>query len=304
MWVKPWRMKEGFLIGGGLLVTGLVLQAAVGPVQWDLLAFPVNLVFLLVFLALLVTAWLLRRKVHLFEWMMHLNAAVPALCFVIALTILMGLIPQRENGGIPWLSRMLTFWPFVLSYVWMIAIVGLATINHLLRFRWREIPFLLNHLGLFLALVCGALGAPDTQRLHMTAKEGETEWRATDETGAVHELDIAVELHDFIMEEYPLQPGARARVPKRFASDVTVYTKKGAVVPAVIEVNKPIVVEGWKLYQYDYDAEKGPDSEISVLELVRDPWLPFVHAGILMMIAGALSLFFFMAPRPKKEDKR
>ena len=39
MWTKPWKMKEGFLIGGGLLALGLVLQAAVGPVHWDGLAF-------------------------------------------------------------------------------------------------------------------------------------------------------------------------------------------------------------------------------------------------------------------------
>ncbi|MBQ5438585.1 MAG: hypothetical protein IIU34_02985, partial [Bacteroidales bacterium] len=75
-------------------------------------------------------------------------------------------------------------------------------------------------------------------------------------------------------------------------------------IPAVIEVNKPLQADGWKIYQYDYDEEKGTESEISVFELVREPWQPFVRAGILMMLAGALCLFFFMAPRPKKEDKQ
>ena len=297
-------MKRGFLIGAGLIVVGLVLQALAGPFHWEWLAFPVNLTVLLVFLGLLVAAYLLRRKLSFFSWMMTLDAAVPAVIYARALTLLMGFTAQREDGsGIPWISQMLDFWPFVLSYAWLMAILGLTTVKHLLQFNVREIPFLLNHLGLFLALVCGALGAPDTQSLHMTTREGETTSQATDEAGVVHELDLSVELHDFIMEEYPLQPGAKRRMPKRFASDVTVRTKNGAVIPAVIEVNKPLQAGGWKMYQYDYDEEKGTESEISVLELVREPWQPFVRTGILMMLAGALCLFFFMAPRPKKEEQ-
>lgn len=36
MWVKPWKMKEGFLIGGGLLFAGMLLQVATGPIRWEL----------------------------------------------------------------------------------------------------------------------------------------------------------------------------------------------------------------------------------------------------------------------------
>lgn len=304
-WTKPWRLKEGFLIGGGLLVAGLLLQATVGPVPWDLLAHPVNIVLLLVLLALIGIMYALRRKVYLFEWMMHLQAAVPALCYALGLTILMGLVAQREEGGgIPWLSQMLDFWPFVLAYTWMMVILGMVSLGHLLRFRLKEIPFLLNHVGLFLALVCGALGAADTQRVHMTTREGETQWQAEDEAGNLQELDIAIELHDFIMEEFPMQPGAKMRVPKRFASDVTVHAKTGEQVQAVIEVNKPLKVSGWKIYQYDYDSEAGVESQISIFEMVRDPWQPFVLAGILMMLAGALCLFLFMAPKAGKKEEQ
>ena len=43
MWVKPWNMKEGFLVGGGLLFTGVLLQVAIGPIRWELFAWPVKL---------------------------------------------------------------------------------------------------------------------------------------------------------------------------------------------------------------------------------------------------------------------
>ena len=304
MWTKPWKMKEGFLIGACLLLAGVLLQAAAGPFPWDRMARPVNLLLLIGLLALIGVFYALRRKVYLFEWMMHLEAAVPALCYALGLTILLGLVAQREEGGgIPWLSQMLDFWPFVLAYTWLMILCGLVSLKHLLHFNLREIPFLLNHLGLFMALVCGALGAPDIQRVHMTTREGETEFRAEDERGSMHELDISIELHDFIMEEFPMQPGAKMRVPKRFASDVTVYPKSGDPVHAVIEVNKPLQVAGWKIYQYDYDSDAGVESQISIFEMVRDPWQPFVLTGILMMLAGAFCLFLVMAPKVGKKEE-
>ena len=38
------------------------------------------------------------------------------------------------------------------------------------------------------------------------------------------------------------------------------------------------------------------------LELVRDPWLPAVYAGICLMLAGAACLFLLMAPKPVKKE--
>ena len=82
------------------------------------------------------------------------------------------------------------------------------------------------------------------------------------------------------------------REPKRYASEVTVYSESGEKVDAVIEVNHPLEIEGWKIYQLSYDEALGRWSDTSVFELVRDPWLPWVYAGIYMLLAGALLTFF------------
>ena len=42
MWKKPWTMKEGFLIGGGLVVIGLMVQLCFGAVPWSAIAWPLN----------------------------------------------------------------------------------------------------------------------------------------------------------------------------------------------------------------------------------------------------------------------
>ena len=80
--------------------------------------------------------------------------------------------------------------------------------------------------------------------------------------------------------------------PKRFSSEVQVLTKSGISNRAVIEVNKPYKITGWNLYQFDYDKKRGKWSDLSIIELVRDPWLPVVYAGIFMLIAGAAFMFW------------
>lgn len=172
MWNKPWKMKEGFLIGGGLLVVGLLLQITLGPIDWSLLAWPVNLVLLVLLLAAIGVMFALRRKVYAFEWMMHAEAAVPCLSYATALTILMGLLPQVEDAGIPWLSQMLRFWPFVLIWTWMVLVSALTALNHLVRWKIKEIPFLLNHLGFFLTVVSATLGNPDIHLVQFTVSGG------------------------------------------------------------------------------------------------------------------------------------
>ncbi|WP_446784901.1 cytochrome c biogenesis protein ResB [Macellibacteroides fermentans] len=81
--------------------------------------------------------------------------------------------------------------------------------------------------------------------------------------------------------------------PKRYVSEVTIFTEDGKSIPATIEVNKPIKVNGWKIYQLSYDETMGKWSRTSTFELVRDPWLPVVYTGITMMLLGAVYLFAF-----------
>ena len=103
----------------------------------------------------------------------------------------------------------------------------------------------------------------------------------------VKELPIAIELKKFIMEVY--DDGS----PKRFASDIQILTKSGKNIEATVDVNKPVEVDGWKIYQYGYDTQMGANSNTSILELVSDPWLPLVYTGIYMMLGGALCMFVF-----------
>ena len=294
MWTKPYGMKEGFLIGGGLILAGLMLEMSVGPVHWGTFRWPANMVVLCGMLLTLAIVFALRGRIHAFRFIGTASAAVPALAYAVILTAVMGLTRQRADGA--GLNNMLTFWPFVLIYVYMTVILSQVILRRLAHFRWkRDIPFMLSHLGLFIALVCGTLGNADMQRLKMITVVGEPEWRALGPLGTVVELPLAIELKQFVMETYD------DGTPKRFASDILVHTQGGKSIKATVDVNKPATADNWKIYQYGYDTNMGAQSNTSILELVSDPWQPLVYTGIWMMLAGAVCMLVF-GVRRKQHD--
>ena len=293
-------MKEGFLIGAGLIIAGLMLELSTGRVDWDAFRWPVNGVVLVGFLALITIIFLLRKRVYGFQFIGTYKAAIPALVYAVVLTIIMGLTRQEVNGT--WLNNMLSFWPFVLIYVYIAVILGLVVIRQVSSFRFQVSGFrfqvsTLSHLGLFLAMTTATLGNADMQRLKMITVKGAPEWRALTSQQQIVEMPIAIELKEFIMETY--DDGS----PRRFASDIQILTKTGKNIQATVEVNKPVEVDGWKIYQYGYDTQMGAMSQYSILELVSDPWLPLVYTGIYMMLAGAVCMFILGGRSRVSENK-
>lgn len=76
--------------------------------------------------------------------------------------------------------------------------------------------------------------------------------------------------------------------PKRFSSDLEWFSPDGKKGNATVEVNKPYSLNGWKLYQYGYDETLGRWSQTTILEAIRDPWLPIVYLGLALALIGTL----------------
>ena len=444
MWNKPYTLKEGTAIVAGLLVTGGLLQVTLGPLEWGLFAWPANFITLILFVFLLIVAFLLRKRSYFCLFMSTMQAAIPAIAAAAILTFIMGVTKQVAEGKRPMdpvgLTKMLSFWPFILVYVWMTAIVGEVTINQIARFSWRRFPTLVSHVGLFLILTCGTLGSADMLRVKMYCETGQPEWRGLDAFNNVHQLPVAIQLEKFTIDEYPpklmlidktgrplpqdkpenllvdngmksgqlldckidilkridnavpvmlskmigkmpegmmgnirmdslgqarnkdgyiasdasgsacallvrvtigvnangssdsnlikgqkqvvtgwitsgsylfpyqalrLKDGRMLampnREPRRFASLVNIYTQSGQNIQTEIEVNKPFTIEGWKIYQLSYNEQMGKWSNLSVFELVTDPWLPVVYIGIFMLLIGAVGMFL-TASRTKEVE--
>jgi hypothetical protein len=80
--------------------------------------------------------------------------------------------------------------------------------------------------------------------------------------------------------------------PKRFMSDIEVYTPDGLIKKALLEVNKPLRAGSWTIYQYGYDNKAGRLSSYSSIELVYDPWAIPVYIGFIMIALGAVVLIW------------
>ncbi|HKK60350.1 MAG TPA: cytochrome c biogenesis protein ResB [Salinivirga sp.] len=385
-WRQPWGYPEGILLAVGLFITGLALDFFTRtPIPKPTFPFNISLGALLI--SILAVLHFYRKSSRLIRWMSSVPAAISALGLFTLLSVLMGLIPQQAAGA-PGLFNMLDSWAYLLSYAWLLIVLGLSALKRIRPFKLKHTGYLLNHVGLWIAFAAAGLGAGDLSRLNMYLQEGQTTWYAYNENRTRIELPFAFKLKDFVLENYPakialisqgnseilkqngkpliadlpvddsinmagynirtmtyisnairmkenhfqpsqdtgavqaammsingvrygwVSPGnfmyasrllsindsiALAMLkpePKRYASEVEVFSKNGNRFEEVIEVNKPLRIEGWKVYQTDYDQRFGRWSRLSVLELVRDPWLPVVYVGLFMMIAGAFWLIF------------
>jgi len=167
MWRRPWGFREGFIVGAGLVLTGVLLQLAVGRIHWEFMAFPVNAAVGLLYLGAIVAAHLAAGRIYLFRWLGGGVSATVSLSCTAAATVVMGLIPQVASHAPAadrlGLHQMISAWPFFLLYAWLATSLGLALLRGIRPFGWARIPFLLNHLGLFIALLSATLGSADMQ---------------------------------------------------------------------------------------------------------------------------------------------
>lgn len=81
--------------------------------------------------------------------------------------------------------------------------------------------------------------------------------------------------------------------PKNYISEIELFLPQGKHSDFLLEVNQPYSYNEWEIYQLSYDDEFGKWSDSSVVELVKDPWLPVIYTGIFLMLAGALYLFWY-----------
>ncbi|MDD3860058.1 MAG: cytochrome c biogenesis protein ResB [Bacteroidales bacterium] len=90
--------------------------------------------------------------------------------------------------------------------------------------------------------------------------------------------------------------------PKYFGSEIKLYTKSGITNKIhKIEVNKPLEIGNWKVYQTSYFKTPEFKGYVSVFTAVFDPWLNATYCGIALMFIGAISLIFKRKISKKEE---
>ena len=90
--------------------------------------------------------------------------------------------------------------------------------------------------------------------------------------------------------------------PKRFMSDIKLFTQDGLEKEARLEVNQPLKAGHWMIYQHSYDEQADGMSTFSGFELVYDPWLNILYLGLIMASLGSLGLIWRGRSRPSTKS--
>lgn len=228
---------------------------------------------------------------HIFAFPLSLIlAVVPLLCVVlcrnsafgkrlaygpvaVALMVIASLFVAVE--GI-WGFGLYRHWTFVAVVLLMLLSLGFAALSDLKR---RSYSSMISHLGLFLVLSGGMFGSPDRIDAQMWVfSDGRREQLSFDSDGNVVQLPFGIALKEFRIDYY--DDGVS---PKQYTSTLDIDGKEFAA-----SVNHPCRYRGYRIYQSGYDVGEG---RYSILKIVRDPWLPVVALGaLLLFIATILSL--------------
>lgn len=139
------------------------------------------------------------------------------------------------------------------------------------------IGFVLNHLGILIIVGAALFGAPDVSRSRMVVQRGQATHYAYSADGTVVPLPFGVTLEDFSIEYY-----ADGHTPRQFTSHILVDGHH-----LTTQVNAPASYQGYTLYQHSYDRTA---SRYTVLQVVRDPWLPLIYLGMVLLAAGSILL--------------
>lgn len=386
-----------------LLFCSLILQLIFGSIDIAIFAFPTNLMVLFELVAVIVALHLFLRKTAIVRWLSSPSAAIAAILFFSIWVIIMATIPQNSKAKLIFnLNEVLFTWMFAASTLFLLISLGLVTLRHITPMNFKNCSFLINHIGLWLTISTGILGAADRSELMMQVYEKQVIWYGQDKNGKTVELPLAIRLEDFVMKGHPpkialidstgkpykskgdqltevtgkeiktidhyeisitqylrdakwngvkfinapgmpaVAPAALVNIdygevmlddiwiasgsysqfpvaypleknkllallppePSYFGSKVTLYAQTdSSATTEIISVNQPVSCEGWTIYQYDYDNQLGNDSQYSIFLLVKDPWLPIVYIGIILMMMGALLLMFTKIKVKNKEEQ-
>ncbi|MBP3682622.1 MAG: cytochrome c biogenesis protein ResB [Rikenellaceae bacterium] len=279
--LAPKRTLWLVLAVSATLGVSAIVQAIVGAFPLSIVRFPLNVILMALWLVLLVELYRRRDRSKVAQLLLSQAATVISLVLMAAVGIVLGL--QREPASTAWPTVVAVL--FVLSHLTLVTLRGWRNATGV---RWR---FVVNHAGLWLALVAGFWGAPDREQVRaMVTREVPTR-EAYDMSGRTTTLDCELQLVDFKIDYYT------EGQPSMFEATVAVDGES-----ATLQVNHPHH-RTWSemIYLVSYDVESPDRARYCVVEVVREPWRWLSVVGIVMLIAGAVLMF---ARGPRKEGVR
>lgn len=266
-------------IAGGIAVLSVVAELCLGSFPLDIFRFPLNILVAALWIVLIAIMYRNCTDNAFARFMLSRQATWLSLALMAMVGIVLGL--QRKPST--------TAWPVVVSLLFILShlcFVILRGWRNAKGIRWR---FCLTHVGLLLALGAGFWGAPDREQWRVAAHHYPSNEAYTME-GKQRFLPYTIELESFRMEQ------AENGAPTHYEAEIMVDGKK-----VMLRVNHPYErTLAEKIYLVSFGKTLMGET-YAVIEIVKEPWQWLSATGIIMLIAGAVSLF---VQGPRKTDLR
>lgn len=271
------------------LLLSMLLQFMVGNFPVSFMAFPLNLIFAVIWFGAMFMLWKRMNKSMFVRFMLSPGATFWAIFLFVDACLVVGLTGERT---------MTTSWIFIAILLYLQTVLFFVILRgwreptptgaRLGAPRWR---FILNHVGLLLALGAGFWGAPDTQVLRLRAYEGQAVTQAI--VAGVGPVGVE---HEIILKKFTLERFDNG-APSLYQADMIIDGEETSIL-----VNHPHALSfGEDLYLTGFSPAQEDGPECCIMQIVREPWKYWACAGIIMMLLGALMLFL-QGPRKLKSD--
>ena len=269
-------MKRSVLIVLTIFITGLLIQAFAGYFPAEAFAFPINAAVLFAALAGLWVLWREKPGGAVCRWLASGNASIALIAAFLICCLILGMKMQHADAvSFPGFGNVRRTWWFILISIALMANLFMVILSR----RKKGIRFILNHIGVLVALIGCFFGAPD-HTVSRAIVSGEAVHEAVGENGEIVPLPAAMKLDGFNVE---LDQRGNVR---NYRALIDVDGKK-----VELRVNHPYRISiSDDVYLTSYDRDN-PEPQYCIVEVVRQPWKYLIWAGIVMMMAGGILMF-------------
>ena len=269
-------MKRSVLIVLTIFITGLLIQAFAGYFPAEAFAFPINAAVLFAALAGLWVLWREKPGGAVCRWLASGNASIALIAAFLICCLILGMKMQdADAASFPGFGNVRRTWWFILISIALMSNLFVVILSR----RKKGIRFILNHIGVLVALIGCFFGAPD-HTVSRAIVPGEAVHEAVGENGEIVPLPAAMKLDGFNVE---LDQRGNVR---NYMALIDVDGKK-----VELRVNHPYRISiSEDVYLTSYDRDN-PEPQYCIVEVVRQPWKYLIWAGIIMMMAGGILMF-------------
>lgn len=276
MYIYESGMKRSVLIVLTIFITGLLIQAFAGYFPAEAFAFPINAAVLFAALAGLWVLWREKPGGAVCRWLASGNASIALIAAFLICCLILGMKMQdADAASFPGFGNVRRTWWFILISIALMSNLFVVILSR----RKKGIRFILNHIGVLVALIGCFFGAPD-HTVSRAIVSGEAVHEAVGENGELVPLPAAMKLDGFNVEM-----DQRGNV-RNYMALIDVDGKK-----VELRVNHPYRISiSEDVYLTSYDRDN-PEPQYCIVEVVRQPWKYLIWAGIVMMMAGGILMF-------------